>query len=258
MCLAIVSLHSSPDFAVFIASNRDEFYERPTAPPGFDEREQVRYLAPRDLRSGGTWIGTNDRGIFALLLNRSDLDSTVVPTPRSRGLLVLDALGSRSVDEAIGRVMGWRNQAMSPFTLIVGDPGRASRIESDGRSPWAVEEWQAGVHFVSDRGPAADTSVPVVARARELWDGATRAAEESSARPGEGAPRESRLWEIGRRVLAPPEQLSDDPAEIFRRGLNRGTVATTLIGIDTAGRGRMIYADTTTLPVAFATYPLSE
>lgn len=247
MCVAIICMRCLGDHAVFIASNRDEYYDRPTAPPQLTQSEGVRCLAPRDLRAGGTWIGMTEHGVFALLANRSDL-APLTPTAStpSRGLLVRDALGARSLDEAVARITRAPLASIAPFHLVLGNPQRAFLITNEARAGWTLTEWGDGVHVISDRGRADDPRTPVVAAARRLWD------RERALIPA------ADVWSTARTVLAPRDGAAEDPAAVFRSGIDRGTVATTLIAVDERGSGRMLYADTTRRPITFATHSFLE
>ena len=92
MCLALFALHTHPRFPLIVAANRDEFYERPTAPAGFWS-ESPRILAGRDLKEGGTWLGVTRSGRFAAVTNYRD-PREFGENPRSRGLLVRGYLES--------------------------------------------------------------------------------------------------------------------------------------------------------------------
>ncbi|MDP2263807.1 MAG: NRDE family protein [Hydrogenophaga sp.] len=86
MCLIAFAIDADAACPLLIASNRDEFLDRPTAPlhrwalPG---GEQV--VAGRDLRDGGTWLGVSASGRVAMLTNVRDAQPG--PGRRSRGEL---------------------------------------------------------------------------------------------------------------------------------------------------------------------------
>ncbi len=75
-----------------VAANRDEFRARPSAPPQALEKGIV---GGKDLRSGGTWFGVNDRDLFVAVTNRRTPARGEAST--SRGLLALEALRCRSL-----------------------------------------------------------------------------------------------------------------------------------------------------------------
>jgi uncharacterized protein with NRDE domain len=119
MCLVLIALDSHPDYPLIVAANRDEFYDRPTAPARF-WNDAPAILAGRDLKAGGTWLGIDRRGRFAAVTNyrQGRRERTA---PRSRGHLVSGFLtGSTGVPEYIERVQA--DAALyNGFNLIAGD-----------------------------------------------------------------------------------------------------------------------------------------
>lgn len=119
MCLILAALDSHPDYALVVAANRDEFYDRPTAPAAFWP-DHPWILGGRDLKAGGTWLGIDRRGRFAAVTNfRQGTRET--EAPRSRGLLVSDYLmGDTDAQAHIARVE--RDAAQyNGFNLLAGD-----------------------------------------------------------------------------------------------------------------------------------------
>ena len=68
MCLILLSYLNHPSFRLILAANRDEFYDRPTAPLGF-WREAPHILAGKDLKNGGTWLGVTKTGRICAVTN---------------------------------------------------------------------------------------------------------------------------------------------------------------------------------------------
>jgi len=97
MCLIVFAWQVVPGIPLVLAGNRDEFFQRPTAPANWWE-DHPQVFAGRDLEGGGTWLGVTREGRFAALTNirapaerREDV--------RSRGMLVADYLtGTASTD----------------------------------------------------------------------------------------------------------------------------------------------------------------
>ncbi|WP_058535106.1 NRDE family protein [Legionella saoudiensis] len=90
MCLALIVIEQHPLYPLMILSNRDEFYNRATAPAHYwDEAPGV--FAGKDLVSGGTWLGVNTQGRFSLITNYRD-PSHYNPERLSRGLLAKNYL----------------------------------------------------------------------------------------------------------------------------------------------------------------------
>ncbi|WP_251551522.1 NRDE family protein [Neobacillus muris] len=96
MCLILFAYQVHPVYKLVIAANRDESYERPTAPAYYWE-DEPHILAGRDLEKMGTWMGVTKDGRFAALTNyRNPKEST--EGKRSRGELVAEALKASNLD----------------------------------------------------------------------------------------------------------------------------------------------------------------
>jgi uncharacterized protein with NRDE domain len=118
MCLIAFALNAHPACPLLIASNRDEYLERPTAPlHRWHTAEGAEVVAGRDLKDGGTWLGVSPAGRVAMLTNVRDALSAT--GQRSRGELATrwlqggldwDSLQA-SIDPA----------AYGGFNLVVGD-----------------------------------------------------------------------------------------------------------------------------------------
>ncbi len=116
MCTLAIYFRLSDEYPVIIAANRDEFLDRPAVSPT-TLCENPHVVGGKDLRAGGTWLGINQHGIVAGLLNRrSELND---PARRSRGLLCLDALRFARADEAAHFVGGQRSTDYNPFNLLI-------------------------------------------------------------------------------------------------------------------------------------------
>ena len=92
MCIVTFNQHQHPKYKLIIASNRDEFYERPTAQAHFWE-DHPSILAGRDLKEMGTWLGVTQTGRIAILTNFRDLASERLER-KSRGTIVKEFLAS--------------------------------------------------------------------------------------------------------------------------------------------------------------------
>jgi uncharacterized protein with NRDE domain len=119
MCLILIALDSHPDYALIVAANRDEFYDRPTTVAAF-WADAPWILGGRDLKAGGTWLGVDRRGRFAAVTNYRQ-GQREPAAPRSRGHLVSDYLTTGiDVRAHIERVE--RNAALyNGFNLLAGD-----------------------------------------------------------------------------------------------------------------------------------------
>jgi uncharacterized protein with NRDE domain len=124
MCLIALAWGASERFPFVVAANRDEFYERPTAPLAtWTTPRGTSIIGGRDLRDGGTWMAFATNGRFAMLTNvrQPRQDGALGDTaPRvSRGGLVLAWLESDlAADQWAQRI---EPQLYQGFNLIVGD-----------------------------------------------------------------------------------------------------------------------------------------
>lgn len=120
MCLLLVAIQKIPGYKLILAANRDEYYDRPTAPAGFWPDVPV-LLAGRDLGAGGTWLGITRNGRIAALTNYRDPASHKARAP-SRGELPFRYLsGMESAVDFIGKLRKTADQ-YNGFNLVLGDP----------------------------------------------------------------------------------------------------------------------------------------
>lgn len=130
MCLILLALDSHPDYSLIVAANRDEFYERPTAPADFWS-EAPSVLAGRDLLAGGTWLGLDRLGRFAAVTNFRQ-GQREPAAPRSRGRLVRDFLTSATEPEEYLRRTERDAALYNGFNLLVGDSRRLCYLSNRG------------------------------------------------------------------------------------------------------------------------------
>lgn len=166
MCTLIAFHRVWPDAPLVVATNRDEAYGRPSAPPRWHGGEPA-VLAPLDERAGGTWMGANRRGLWIGLTNRHA--GRDAPGLRSRGLLCRDLLHAASADEAVARLEGLAER-YNAFHVVVADAARIVLVEYEsGRSD--VRPLQPGCHVVTNRPSDEHAEEPKVRRVwRLLYD----------------------------------------------------------------------------------------
>lgn len=149
MC-TLVLVVPPPGGVLQIAANRDEFLARPASPP--EPSGDGRWLAPRDLQAGGTWLGVNSAGLFVGVTNRSAGPRDT--SRRSRGLLVLDALESPDAAGLHRRLARLDPAAYNGFHLAYADGTLAGLTWSDG-TVLRQERLGTGVHVLTEQSLGA-------------------------------------------------------------------------------------------------------
>ncbi|MFB6166008.1 MAG: NRDE family protein [Haloarculaceae archaeon] len=172
MCTLVLAWQVFADTPIAVAANRDEQLDRPSEPPA-RIADDPAIVAPRDSEAGGTWIGYNEHGVFAGITNRwTDAD---LAGERSRGLLVRDALGHETAEDAARFVeRRVRDTEYAGFNLVVADANAALLLSWDGQL--AVRNFDPGVHVVVNVGADGDYVIP-----GERPDLGARQAENASA-----------------------------------------------------------------------------
>ncbi|HEY2840991.1 MAG TPA: NRDE family protein [Pirellulales bacterium] len=221
MCLLAILYRSVPEAPLLVAANREEFFDRPyelpTITPG-----PVRYLAGRDLRAGGTWLGVNEFGLVAAVTNRP-LDHPPAE-PRSRGQLCREMLLCRGADEAADlAARELKSERYAGANFIAADNRAAFLIEHGGEV--ALTPLAPGLHLVTNGRPN-DPSDPRQSLARELFSAV-------------GIRTTGEFLDVARSVC----RQGPDPATgrtILIRLPERGTVSSTLIALPN-DRAQTIY-----------------
>lgn len=197
MCLIAFALAMRDDCPLLIASNRDEFWDRPTRPLAtWTSASGMTIHSGRDERAGGTWLGFNATGRVAMLTNVRRTEMALAPL--SRGELAM-----RWLDGPAG-CPDWQTlvHQVNPghyagFNLVLGDQEAGSWVwlsnhqaptnaaASRTRLPpgWSGHELGAGVYGLSNAGldtPWRKTlclkSATAQALAFDPWDHASTSA----------------------------------------------------------------------------------
>ena len=129
MCTVIVLRRPDHPWPLLLAANRDEMNTRPWQAPARHWPDRDNVVAGRDTLGGGTWLGENDEGVVAAVLNRLN---TLGPAPglRSRGELPLEALDHASAAVAAAALADLDPRAYRPFNLVVADRSDAFWISA--------------------------------------------------------------------------------------------------------------------------------
>lgn len=134
MCTVVLLRRAGDRWPLLLAANRDEMLSRPWRPPGRHWQDRPEVVAGMDEQAGGSWLGVNDFGVVAAVLNRV---GTLGPAEgkRSRGELVLDALDFTDATAAATALADLDPDAYRPFNLIIADAEAAFWLRHAGGLP---------------------------------------------------------------------------------------------------------------------------
>lgn len=144
MCIVALAWQVLDDTPLCLISNRDEFYQRPSAALYAWENSPI--IAGKDLQSGGTWMGITASGRWAVLTNFRDAsDKTQYPT--SRGHLIQAFLESDLTPIRFAQALEKRQCDYAGFNLFLGDSNQAVYMSNRGEAPQVLAQ---GVYVVSN------------------------------------------------------------------------------------------------------------
>ena len=225
MCTLVILRRPGHDWPVLIAANRDEMIDRPWRPPGRHWPDRAQVTAGQDTLAGGSWLGVNDDGMCAAILNRTGALGPAADK-RSRGELVLDALDHADAAPAASALADIDGGAYRPFNLIVADAEEAFWLRHDGSGAPVFRPLPEGLSMFTAR----ERNDPASARIR-----AHLAPFEAAPppEPGRGA------WQSWAALLARGEDESGgdaDAAMCVETTGGFGTVNASLIALPRSGR----------------------
>jgi len=230
MCLILLSYKLHPHYRLILAANRDEFYNRPTAPLNY-WTDHPDVLAGRDLKGSGTWLGVTRAGRIAAITNYREPASQMENAP-SRGILIRDFLtGTASPQQYLEAVSKMR-RAYNGFNLIAGDP---SGLYYYSNRAARIRQLQPGLYGISNH--LIDTAWPKIQRGKDLLHGQLRGRERIDIQ---------KIWEILADRSQPPEAELPDTgvglewerilSPLFIISADYGTRSSSIVLIENSGR----------------------
>jgi uncharacterized protein with NRDE domain len=158
MCTLVILRRPGHAWPLLFAANRDEMLDRPWQPPARHWSDRPDVVAGRDELAGGTWLGVNDHGVGAAVLNRL---GSLGPTTdkRSRGELVLEALDHADASAAADALADLDGAAYRSFNLVVADNCDAFWLRSTGTESLDVTPLPTGLSMITS-GELNDTGSP--------------------------------------------------------------------------------------------------
>jgi transport and Golgi organization protein 2 len=131
MCTFSIVPHDS---GFRVMSNRDERLDRASAfQPHLEHTDSRALIMPIDPVGGGSWIGVNDAGLVAAVLNRHDGPPPFGASFSSRGALVRRALGCESIESAMASVGSLDPTQFQPFRLVLVQKHRIALVAGNLR-----------------------------------------------------------------------------------------------------------------------------
>ena len=159
MCSIILRI--TPE-GVVIGANRDERIDRAWDPPAQYWPELPGVTAGRDRTANGTWLGLNQHGMMAAILNRH---GTLGPKAgkRSRGELPLFALSESSLNAAAAKIQALDSGAYRSFNFVIADAATAILFRGLESGAPDRKTLKAGTWMITSGDPN-DLGMPRIAR----------------------------------------------------------------------------------------------
>jgi len=239
MCSIVILHRPGHPWPVLIGANRDEMLDRPWDPPGRYWPDRPEVVAGRDRLAGGSWLGLNDEGVVAGILNRIN---SLGPQPgrRSRGELVLEALDHADAAEAAWALADLNPLAYRSFNMVVADNRSAFWLRNLGDSAEGIEVMPlpSGLSMITahDRNDTAAS-----ARIRAFLPRFQEAPAPQPEAPGPGGEPGAGDWRSWEALLANRDSATsgipyDAMAIVSDTGF--GTSSSSLIGLAAPGAAK--------------------
>jgi hypothetical protein len=222
MCTLVILRRPEHEWPLVIGANRDEMLDRPAKPPARHWPDRPEVVAGIDLLAGGSWLGLNDWGVAAAVLNRH---GSLGPARgmRSRGELVLEALDHADAVDAATALSHLDPAAYRSFNLVVADNRDAFWLRHAETGRIEVRPIKPGLSLIA-AGDLNDFATPRLVFALIPFSGAV-------------IPDAAGGWEAWENLLSDDRTLPGAPPEAamrFRTAQGYGTVSSALIALPAA------------------------
>src|SRR5438270_4054642 len=148
MCTLVILARPDHRWAGLIGANRDGMIDRPVQPTGLHGPDRPDVMAGLSALAGGSWLGVNDWGVAAAVLNRH---GSLGPAPdrRSRGELVLEALDHADAVAAAEALSHLDPSAYRTFNLIIADERDAFWLRHAGSARIELHPLRDGLSMIA-------------------------------------------------------------------------------------------------------------
>jgi len=166
VCTLAVYTGISRRFPIAVAANRDEWLARPTmAPSRRRANPEAQWIfCGSDAVAGGTWLGVNQAGLVAGIVNRRTGQAPDA-TKRSRGELCILALQQTTLAAATEAIRRQAAHDYNPFHLFVGSVDGAAVI-GNKHERMVCQDLPPGVHLLTNLD-LNDPTCPRIAKSRQ-------------------------------------------------------------------------------------------
>lgn len=233
MCTLVLLVRPGHEWPLILGANRDEMTDRTSLSPGRHWPDRPDVIAGQDRLAGGTWLGLNDYGVVAGILNRPE---SLGPREgfRSRGELPLEALDHADAADAAEALAELDPSAYRSFNLVIADNRDAFWLSApESATRVAVQKIQPGIsmltaHDLNERAaPRIRTYMPRFRNAAEPdpaagdWKAWQRLFESRLYDPEDG-PRgamtivtDDGFGTVSSSLIALPSVENDDPKPVW-------------------------------------------
>ena len=148
MCTFIINWQPGEQWPLLLAANRDELISRPWKKPARHWPDRPEVIAGHDDEAGGSWLGVNDHGVIAGILNRKN-SLGPMPGKRSRGELVLEALDHADAVEAATAITHINEKAFRNFNMLIVDNRDAFWLKKAGNDRVKCQPLPTGISMLA-------------------------------------------------------------------------------------------------------------
>jgi len=138
MCTALLSFNQNKKFPIILSFNRDEYYDRESIPIKLYKNKKKNIIFGRDNLSKGSWLGCNNLGKIAFILNlRTKLNSDL--KKESRGLIITKYLNVKNNNLFHSKLNKTAN-LYNPFKFVCFENNRFVEYNSTNNSKFIYEK----------------------------------------------------------------------------------------------------------------------
>ena len=155
MCTLFIHRSKNSDWPILIANNRDEYLYRTFKSPGYHWNDSI--FAGKDISEGGSWLGLNEKGVCAAILNRPS-DDLKNKNLKSRGKIIINILKNTTAENGLKYVMSYFKKNTRFFNLFISDYKNAFWIKYD-KNEFKSFEVPYGFSIIDNYGLNNDKSL---------------------------------------------------------------------------------------------------